>query len=309
MVFGYVIGIPLLLYLLFLLTVMVIFPVGEVIGGGLILFIPGLLIFTGCAILAVMGTKQQLRIGRFNKYRKEIGTAELCNVSKLAALIGKSDKYVVKDLERMIENKWFIEGHLDNQKKCLMVTDSIYTQYQQLEERKEKLRVEEEMKLKERQAAEQAQTEQRQGLSPEVQKIVEQGDMYVQKIRECNDAIPGEEISAKIYRIELIVDKIFDRVEQNPENVSDVRKMMEYYLPTTIKLLEAYAQMDAQPVKGENIETAKREIEATLDTLNVAFEKLLDSLFQKDAWDVSADISVLNTMLAQEGLKDDGLKK
>ena len=67
--------------------------------------------------------------------------------------------------------------------------------------------------------------------------------------------------------------------------------------------------MDAQPVGGENIQTAKREIEATLDTLNVAFEKLLDSLFQEVAWDLSSDISVLNTMLAQEGLKDDGLKK
>ena len=309
MAFGYLIGVPLLIYLLFLLTVMVIFPVGEVIGGGLILFVPGLLLFAGCAFLALKGTKQQLRIGRFNKYKKEIGTAELCNISKLAALLDKPDEYIVKDLEKMIENKWFTEGHLDKQKTCLMVTDNIYNQYQQLEDRKEMLRMEEEMKLKERQTVEQAQTEQRQNLSPEVQKVVEQGDMYVQKIRECNEAIPGEEISAKIYRIELIVDKIFDRVEQNPGSIPDVRKMMEYYLPTTIKLLEAYAQMDAQPVKGENIQTAKKEIEATLDTLNVAFEKLLDSLFQKDAWDVSADISVLNTMLAQEGLKEDGLKK
>lgn len=309
MAFGYLIGVPLLIYLLFLLTVMVIFPVGEVIGGGLILFVPGLLLFAGCAFLALRGTKQQLRIGRFNKYKKEIGTAELCNISKLAALLDKPDKYIVKDLEKMIENKWFTEGHLDKQKTCLMVTDNIYNQYQQLEDRKEMLRMEEEMKLKERRTAEQAQADQRQKLSPEVQKIVEEGDMYVQKIRACNDAIPGEEVSAKIYRIELIVDKIFDRIEQNPESISDIRKMMEYYLPTTIKLLEAYAQMDAQPVKGENIQTAKKEIEATLDTLNAAFEKLLDSLFQKEAWDVSADISVLNAMLVQEGLKNDGLKK
>lgn len=309
MVFGYLLGVPLLIYLLFLLTVMLIFRVGEVIGGGLILFIPGSLLFAGCAYMALRGTKEQLRIGRFNKYKNEIGTAELCNISRLAALIGKPDKYVVKDIEKMIEMKWFTQGHMDKQKTCLMVTDSVYHQYQQLEDRKEKLRMEEELRAKEYQAAKQAQADSRQALSPEVQKVVEQGDAYVQKIRACNDAIPGEEISEKIYRIEMIVDKIFDRVEQNPANVSDIRKMMEYYLPTTIKLLEAYAQMDAQPVGGENIQTAKKEIEATLDTLNVAFEKLLDSLFQKEAWDVSADISVLNTMLAQEGLKEDGLKK
>ena len=144
--------------------------------------------------------------------------------------------------------------------------------------------------------------ERRQRLSPEVRKVIEEGDAFVQKLRACNDAIPGEEISAKISHMEIVVDKIFDRVEQNPESVDDVRKLMEYYLPTTIKLLEAYEEMDDQPVGGENIQTAKAEIEATLDTLNVAFEKLLDSLFQTAAWDVSSDISVLNTMLAQEGL-------
>ena len=83
---------------------------------------------------------------------------------------------------------------------------------------------------------------------------------------------------------------------------------MDYYLATAIKLLEAYEELDAQPVAGENILSSKAEIEATLDTLNVAFEKILDSLFQDTAWDVSSDISVLNTVLAQEGLKEKGGK-
>ena len=76
-----------------------------------------------------------------------------------------------------------------------------------------------------------------------------------------------------------------------------------------IKLLQAYQDLDAQPVQGENIISSKKEIEKTLDTLNMAFEKLLDDLFQETAWDVSTDISVLHTMLAQEGLTEDGLKK
>ena len=106
----------------------------------------------------------------------------------------------------------------------------------------------------------------------------------------------------------MLVDRIFDRVEQKPDTVDDIRKLMEYYLPTTIKLLEAYEELDAQPVQGENIISSKQEIEKTLDTLNTAFEKLLDELFQDTAWDLSSDISVLNTMLAQEGLTEDGLK-
>ena len=89
----------------------------------------------------------------------------------------------------------------------------------------------------------------------------------------------------------------------------DLKKMMDYYLPMTVKLLNAYAEMDAQPVQGETILASKKEIEDTLGTLNLAFEKLLDSIFEDTAMDVSSDISVLNTLLAQEGLTDDALSK
>ena len=223
--------------------------------------------------------------------------------------MGKSAKTVVKDLEYMIRKNWFKQGHLDKQKTCLMVTDKMYTQYCQLEQQKAIAQKDAQEREAKAQKIREEQIASGKVLSPEVQKVIDLGDEYVRKIRKCNDDIPGEEISEKIYRIEILVDKIFDRVEQNPKCVSDIKKLMDYYLPTTVKLLEAYAEMDAQPAGGENIQTAKKEIEATLDTLNIAFEKLLDSLFQETAWDVSSDISVLNTMLAQEGLKEDGLKR
>ena len=256
----------------------------------------------------IQGIKRYYRIERFKVYLSAIGNKEYCNISDLSEKVGKSTKAVVKDIEYMIRKNWFKQGHLDKQKTCLMVTDKMYTQYCQLEQQK----AIEQKEAQEREAKAQKIREEQiasgKVLSPEVQKVIDLGDEYVRKIRKCNDDIPGEEISEKIYRIEILVDKIFDRVEQNPKCVSDIKKLMDYYLPTTVKLLEAYAQMDAQPVGGENIQTAKKEIEATLDTLNAAFEKLLDSLFQETAWDVSSDISVLNTMLAQEGLKEDGLK-
>ena len=106
-------------------------------------------------------------------------------------------------------------------------------------------------------------------------------------------------MSEKISRMELLTRRIFERVEQEPDTVSDIRRLMEYYLPTAVKLLEAYEELDSLPVQGENILSSKKEIEDTLDTLNFAFEQLLDSLFQDTAWDVSSDISVLKTMLAQ----------
>ena len=182
-----------------------------------------------------------------------------------------------------------------------MVSDKAYRQYTDLMDQMKKEKAE-------REEAAARQQQEYSKLSPEVQKILKAGDDYVRKIREANDAIPGEEISAKMSRMEMLVDRIFDRVEENPESVDDIRKLMEYYLPTTIKLLEAYEDLDAQPVQGENIISSKKEIEKTIDTLNTAFEKLLDDLFRDTAWDVSSDISVLHTMLAQEGLTEDGLK-
>ena len=107
----------------------------------------------------------------------------------------------------------------------------------------------------------------------------------------------------------MIVQRIFERAEAHPEIVPDLKKLMDYYLPMTVKLLNAYADMDRQPVQGKTIQSSKREIEATLDTLNTAFEKLLDSIFKATALDVSSDITVLQTLLAQEGLTEDEFAK
>ncbi len=133
-------------------------------------------------------------------------------------------------------------------------------------------------------------------------KVVEEGNAYIQQIRQANAAIRGEEISAKLDRLSMIMDKIFLHIERHPEEVEELHRFMEYYLPTTLKLVNAYQEFDAQPVQGANITTAKREIEETLDTINQAFERLFDNFYADAAMDISTDIDVLETMLAQEGL-------
>lgn len=295
---GYVFGAACLVFLILL-------SIGALATGWELLFKIGagaLGIFTLIfVIMGLGGTRMACSVGRFRKYVKVIGGREYCDVKELAQKTGRSVRAVVRDLKKMIQKGWFCQGHLDKQESCLMVSSEAYRQYTELMERTRRQK-------EEREAAEAKRKQEYSALSPDVQKVIRAGDEYVKKIREANDAIPGEEISAKISHMEMLVDRIFDRVEQNPDAVPDIRRLMEYYLPTTIKLLEAYEELDAQPVQGENIISSKREIEKTLDTLNVAFEKLLDDLFQDTAWDVSSDISVLKTMLAQEGLTEDGLK-
>lgn len=253
------------------------------------------------AVMAGAGTALACSAGRFRRYVRILQGREYCDIRELAQRTGRSARAVVKDLRKMIRKGWFCQGHLDEQETCLMVSAGAWDQYRKLMDRMRRQKAEQE-------AARERTRQEYEKLSPEVQKVIQAGDDYVRKIREANDAIPGEEISAKISRMEMLVDRIFDRVEQKPDTVDDIHRLMEYYLPMTIKLLDAYEELDSQPVQGENIISSKREIEKTLDTLNTAFEKLLDDLFQDTAWDVSSDISVLETMLAQEGLTEDALK-
>lgn len=258
--------------------------------------------FISFTVMTYVGVDMVRTVGRFRQYVSVLRDREFCDIKEIASATGRDVRKVLKDVKKMITKGWFCQGHLDEKESCLMVSEHAWNQYTALMEDMKQRKAEE-------QAAQKKMQEEYDRLSPEVQKIVQAGDEYVRKIKAANDAIPGEVISAKISRMELLVDRIFDRVEQNPDSVNDMRRMMDYYLPTTMKLLEAYEELDAQPVQGENIISSKKEIEDTIDTLNIAFEKLLDSLFQDTAWDVSSDISVLHTMLAQEGLTEDGLKK
>ena len=128
----------------------------------------------------------------------------------------------------------------------------------------------------------------------------------LRQLREVNDAIPGEEMSAKIDRLEAITAKIFAAAEKDPEKLPKMRRFMDYYLPTALKLLNAYSQFDSQGGDGEVIRQSKRKIEQTMDVLVEGFETQLDNLFADDALDVEADIRVLQNMMAQDGLGQDG---
>ena len=241
------------------------------------------------------GSRRQKRYQKFMKYQTIIGNRQVCNVSELAERTGRPDEEVVKDLNKFIDKGWFCQGHMDNSQKSLMLTNKAYGEYREIMEKRQEQQQD--------QAAKEAAEQARHGhLDPEVRQLIQQGEEYIATIRRVNDQVPGEEVSAKMYKMEDLVRRIFERVEEKPEQAGDLKRLMNYYLPTSIKLLEAYADMDKQDVPGENILKSKREIEETLDTLNVAYEKFLDDMFRDTAWDVSSDVSVLKTMLAREGL-------
>ena len=124
----------------------------------------------------------------------------------------------------------------------------------------------------------------------------------LRQLRELNDAIPGEEMSAKIDQLEQISARIFALAEKDPNKVPQLNRFMDYYLPTALKLLSTYATLDQQGVGGENISETKASIENAMDMLVQAFSAQLDKLFANDALDVSGDIAALKGMLNMDGL-------
>ena len=135
-----------------------------------------------------------------------------------------------------------------------------------------------------------------------------EADQYqkiLDELRRVNDAIPDEEMTDKISRLEAVSAKIFEQARTDPDKLPQMRKFMDYYLPTSLKLLNTYAELDKQGIEGENISESKHRIEQTMDTLVKAFENQLDRLFASDALDVSTDIDVMQNMLRADGLTDD----
>ncbi len=143
--------------------------------------------------------------------------------------------------------------------------------------------------------------------NPELDKMIEDGKKAIAEMKRLDDNIADPTISAQIVRLQQLAGKIFAQVEQNPEKLPQIRKFMNYYLPTTLKILNAYDRMGEQGVAGENITSTMEKVEGMMDTIIKAFEKQLDNLFGVEAMDISTDMVVLENMMAREGLTDDPL--
>ena len=137
---------------------------------------------------------------------------------------------------------------------------------------------------------------------PEVDPIIEEGNKALSEMGRLYLSIKDPEIRQKINEIMRVTDKITQDAISDPTDIPQIKKFMNYYLPTTIKLLNAYDRMSSQGIQGENLDKSMNSITKMLDDAIVAYQKMLDSLFANQALDIETDIEVMNTMLAREGL-------
>ena len=138
--------------------------------------------------------------------------------------------------------------------------------------------------------------------NPDIDNLIAQRDKALGEMERLNDSIKDEKISAQIDHLEQVAGKIIDGVVAEPKKLPQIRKFMNYYLPTTLKILNAYDRMDAIGIEGENISATKERVAGMLDTIAAAFDKQLDSLYGEEALDISTDITVMEQMLQSEGI-------
>lgn len=250
-----------------------------------------------CAFMFSRGRASVGRINRFKNYVRMLGSRTCITLKELASGTGKGEAFVLRDVRDMLNRGMFRQGRLDEQEKSLFVTSQSYEAYIDDKRKAEANKAAAAAREREKTAYQTKDT-----LTDEVKKTIAEGQEYIEKIHAANKAIQDAEVSRKLDALEATVANIFEYVQEHPQSAPETKKLMKYYLPTTIKLLDSYQQLDDHPIQGENIGNSRKQIENTLDTLNLAFARLFDNLYQDTSMDINSDISVLNTMLAQEGL-------
>ena len=222
------------------------------------------------------GREQRGRMERYTSYLAYIGANRQVSLAPMAAAMDVPVRKLTQDLRKMLSTHVLPTGYLDLQAGKLILTEMGYSEPEPEPEPQQKEQTEE--------------------------------DEILREIRLINDLIPDPVISAKIDRIEEITHKILQYQRTHPQRSDQLRTFLNYYLPTTLKILRAYARLDAQGVEGENITAAKQRIEGMMDQVVEGFEKQLDKLFSSDAMDIAADVQVLENMLKKDGLSGSNMK-
>ena len=249
-------------------------------------FVMGVLYILSASLLFGVRNVIPKRISRYKRYYAFAAGRELVLISDIALATGNSMRKVTRELQAMISEGYFgQDAYLDSELDCLVLSEE---------------------------AAIAARRVARDGFGAEIfngepkeEKLVNQYMEIILELRDLNEKILDIVISEKIDRIEELTSKIFRIVEENPSKLPQIRRFMNYYLPTTLKLLHSYATLEKQGVGGENITAAKENIGRILDTLAKGYEQQLDQLFQSDVIDIAADINVLENLMQQDGLASD----
>ena len=238
------------------------------------------------------------RTRRIKSYVRAWKDSSYIMLEDLVKCCGVPLKTVRKDVHFIMEHRWIPQARLDEKETCLMLTEEAGRQYDAaVESRKEREQKEQEEELL-RQQWEMAGDDEK-----KLYRMEKESRKYLEELQKRKASISSLDVLDKINRLEMSISRIFVCVKEHPEKVSQTDRLMEYYIPSIMKLLRVYEELEKQPIQGDNIKKTTKEITDSLDTMNQALETMFDDMFQDIAIDISSDIQVLETMLAKDGWK------
>ena len=214
---------------------------------------------------------------RSQRYILAIGNLDAMPIEEIAKRVNRKPSQAKKELQKLIDKGYLGEdAYIDHERGYFLRFGAT------LEEEEEESPFEEEVR------------------QPTPKEAQEGYSGILRNIRRANDRIADPELSRKIDRLEQVSALIFKEVEEHPEKRNSIHTFFDYYLPTTQKLLDTYAEFEETGVEGENLREAKERIEQTMDLIVAGFEHQLDQLYSSDAMDVASDIKVMEAMLKRD---------
>lgn len=230
--------------------------------------------------------KDKNQIIRFRKYNREIGNNTVIPTADLAAITAKPIDFTINDLLNMIEKDYYRQARIVENGELFILDSNTYKLYKEEMLRDPKERYEE---LEEKES------------SALVEEYLSRAKRDVTTLTEMTPKL-REPMKAKISEFLQIVGKIFELLKENPNTAKDLDKVINFYLPTTVKLMDNYIDLSEKPT--ESVKSSLKSMEQTMDLVNDGFMKMLDNIYQEKIMDLSSDMSVLKSMLRQEGLLD-----
>ena len=230
--------------------------------------------------------KDKNQIIRFRKYNREIGNNTVIPTADLAAITAKPIDFTINDLLNMIEKDYYRQARIVENGELFILDSNTYKLYKEEMLRDPKERYEE-LEEKENNAL--------------VEEYLAKAKRDVTALTEMTPKL-REPMKAKISEFLQIVGKIFELLKENPNTAKDLDKVINFYLPTTVKLMDNYIDLSEKPT--DSVKSSLKSMEQTMDLVNDGFMKMLDNIYQEKIMDLSSDMSVLKSMLRQEGLLD-----
>ena len=276
-------------------------------------------------VLLGTGRAAGSRVRRLKEYANVWGENGFIMLKDLKNGTGYAMKRIQKDIRFLLDNRLIPYARLDENKTCLMLTKEAGEQY----DAAVRTRMEREQREAQtangqangggqsdsaqpddsvRETGTQKRPEEMTEEERKMYQLQQTGGSYLQELRERKARIRTPEVSEKLDRLELLLSRIFVCIKEYPENISQADRLLEYYLPSVMKLIRVYEDMEKQPIQSVNIIKTRMEIAESLDTVNQALEAMYDDMFQDVAMDISSDIKVLETMLAKDGWGEQSLR-